>query len=218
MATTILINRGISIASSPPPSSSFVSVSKNTRELEKNLSYSLVTALGFGFLLGIIQYAFATPVITMLAGSSTEIIPLAVKYARIRSIGALFSIPTIVAQSAFLALKDASVPLQAALFGALFNLLGDIILVSFFNQGIGGAAIATFLSQLAGFLYLIVVGLQRIAKYKKVSMFDFAYFRAMVQVPSLRDVLHFLTFCGPLFFVLLVKTIVSNLFIPLLYY
>jgi Na+-driven multidrug efflux pump len=191
MATTILLNKGF--------------ISKDEVEVETNLSHAIFTALGFGIALAAMQYTFAEPAIKILAGSSTELIPLSIKYSRIRSFGAIFAIPTIVAQSAFLACKDASVPLQAVLFGALFNLLGDVILVTYYNQGIGGAAIATFLSQLGGFLYLMCVGWRRLAKYNQVSALNLQYLSKYIRIPSIAEALKFITFSGPLFLVLCVK-------------
>lgn len=194
MATTILMNKGF--------------VSNDPTELDRSVSHAIITSLVFGAILSVLQFSLSTQAVSALAGSSYEIIPLAVKYARIRSFGGIFAVPTIVAQSAFLATKDASTPLIAVLFGASFNIIGDIILVSYLNQGIGGAAIATFLAQAAGCLYLLVAGIIRIGKHKNISILrDFSKFKNMVTIPTIKDALQFLTFCGPLFFVLLVKTV-----------
>jgi len=122
------------------------------------LTESLFIAAILGTLLGSIQFIFAHPVISLLSGiSAAEVLPYGMKYVRIRALGAPAALLTIVTQAAFLASKDAVTPLKAVLFGTGINLVGDIILVLFLNQGIVGAALATLFSQLGGFFYLVWV-------------------------------------------------------------
>lgn len=188
MATTILINKAI--------------LSKNQEALHESLSHLLITAMGFGCLLCAVQFHLATAVVSFLSGSSLEIIPLAIRYVHIRAFAAIFAVPTIVMQSAFLAFKDPAIPLKAALFGGLFNLLGDLLLVGHFHQGVGGAAFATFLSQFGSFMYLACVGLRRITKNNKATARDFV---SKIKMPRLQESLALFSYCGPLFFVLLIN-------------
>ena len=193
MATTILLNKGL--------------INRNEDDIATSLSHSVITSLACGLLLAILQYAFSLPAMQMLSGKSTEIVPLAVTYSKIRSWAALFAVPTIVIQSAFLAFKDAITPLEAVLFGGLFNLIGDILLVSVFNQGIAGAAYATFLSQLFGFLYLVFIGVKRIAKQKDIPSYKIRQLLSLIRFPSLKNALSFFSYAGPLFIVIMIKSI-----------
>lgn len=193
MATTILLNRGL--------------IRSNDDEVAKSLSHSVITSFGCGLLLGVFQYALSLPAMRFLSGKSTELVHLAALYSKIRSFGALFAVPTIVIQSAFLALKDAVTPLEAVLFGGLFNLIGDILLVSVFHQGIAGAAYATFLSQFFGFLYLAYVGLRRIKKSEKFRWQNMRQFLSLVRFPTLKESLSFFSYAGPLFVVIMIKSI-----------
>ena len=76
--------------------------------------------------------------ITLLCGKAKESIPYGILYARLRSFAAPFALPTIVAQAAFLAVKDAVTPLKAVLVGAAVNVVGDLLCVSVLNMGVRG--------------------------------------------------------------------------------
>lgn len=107
------------------------------------------------FVLLFVQLTLARHFIGILAGPNLDVIPYAMKYARIRALGAIAAVPTIVIQAAFLASKDSVTPLVAVVVGAMVNLVGDIMLVNGFGLGIVGAAWATMLSQFASFIYLL---------------------------------------------------------------
>jgi Na+-driven multidrug efflux pump len=193
MATTILLNKAF--------------ITRDDDAIARSLSHSIFTSLAFGCWLGCLQYTFARPAVRALAGSSLEVIPFALVYSRIRSFAAVFALPTIVIQSAYLTWKDAKTPLEAVLFGALFNLVGDVLLVSVYKMGITGAAIATLLSQIAGFLYLVFIGIQRISSAKQRPIHDTTYYRTLIKVPTPAESLGFISFAGPLFFILIIKTL-----------
>jgi Na+-driven multidrug efflux pump len=186
--------------------------SGNDEESAKILSHSLITSILFGILLSAAQYILAGRVITGMVGDNKAIIPYAVNYARIRSFGALASIPTIVSQSAFLSQRDSVTPLKAVIVGAAVNIIGDILLVKYFNQGIGGAALATVLSQYAGIFYLSLVAWQRWQKRETStstptsSETSSSVAQKAIHIPSFADIGKFLSFCGPLFFILLAKS------------
>ena len=70
-------------------------------------------------------------------------------------------------------------------------MVGDLGLVVLLDKGLGGAAWATAAAQVIGALYLFRV-------MRKLNM--------KTAVPDFASIKTFLSFCGPLFFVLLVKT------------
>jgi hypothetical protein len=112
-----------------------------------------------------------------------------------------------IAQSAFLVQKDTLTPLIATVVGALVNIVGDVLLVSVLHQGVVGAAIATTLSQVASFLYLIYrvnQSVQMSCKQTNVSVRT--YLQNRIKIPSMNDIFQFASFSGPLFAILLVKS------------
>jgi len=68
-------------------------------------------------------------------------------YVRVRALGLVPALAGVVYQSACLARKDVTRPLAAVAFAALFNLLGDCVLVLGLKQGAVGAAWGTTAAQ-----------------------------------------------------------------------
>jgi Na+-driven multidrug efflux pump len=93
---------------------------------KKVLSHASIIATGLGFLLFAIQYIYAKPVVTLLAGSAVQSIPYALSYSRIRSFASIIAVPTIVGQAAFLASKDSITPLKAVFLGSVINIVGEL--------------------------------------------------------------------------------------------
>jgi Na+-driven multidrug efflux pump len=207
----------------------------------KVLSHATIISIGLGLFLFAIQYTFAKPLVTVLAGSAVESIPYALSYARIRSFASIIAVPTIVGQAAFLASKDSVTPLKAVLVGSVINIVGDLLLVCVLGKGIAGAAWATTLSQIGSALYLLAASVSRsmtatdkdlvavspstlernaVSAEVVVSRIDLLpdikeeveekvpskqSMASLVQFPGFRDIIQYISFCGPLFFVLLMK-------------
>ena len=232
----------------------------------KVLSHATVISTGLGIILFAIQYIYAKPIVTILAGTAVDSIPYALAYSRIRSFASVIAVPTIVGQAAFLANKDSVTPLKAVLVGSIINIVGDLLLVCVLGKGIVGAAWATTLSQIGSALFLLYASFRntvkstenvpqnvphssvdnhytavattensnldniektsevegrgavlkegnkqqintvetvktttKMTKTGKTDMMD------LVQIPGIKDVTQYLSFCGPLFFVLLMK-------------
>ena len=211
----------------------------DVKKQQKVLSHATIISTGLGLFLFAIQYTFAKPLVTVLAGSASELIPYALAYSRIRSFASIIAVPTIVGQAAFLASKDSVTPLKAVLVGSIINIVGDLLLVCVLNKGIVGAAWATTASQIGSALYLLAASVRIASKSTGVSsttpsleVLDRADVTvaagtiaadnvktsinkpkiekkqdilSLVQFPGFKDVLQYISFCGPLFFVLLMK-------------
>lgn len=213
----------------------------------KVLSHATILSTALGLILFGIQYVYAKPIVTILAGSAVESIPYALAYSRIRSFASIIAVPTIVGQAAFLANKDSVTPLKAVLVGSIINIVGDLILVCALGKGIVGAAWATTLSQIGSALYLLYASVKNtlestkndsnspnntsgtytddssndlksseiegrtavineVRKQKAIEKErDKRDMKDLILVPGIRDITSFLSFCGPLFFVLLMK-------------
>lgn len=170
------------------------------------LSNAISISIGFGVILAILQYSLASKSISMLSGSSISSIPYGIRYAQIRALAAPVALFTIVAQAAFLAVKDSMTPLYAVLLGAVVNIIGDVFLVSYCQQGVVGAAIATTCSQYAGALYLAYAAIRKILKSRAPSVSRRQALKHTIVLPKLKESMKFLEFCGPLFFILLTKS------------
>lgn len=204
----------------------------------KVLSHATIISIGLGIFLFAIQYIFAKPLVTILAGSAVESIPYALSYSRIRSFASIIAVPTIVGQAAFLASKDSVTPLKAVLVGSVINIVGDLFLVCVLGKGIAGAAWATTLSQIGSALYLLAASVRRsmtitdnshddpspmaadesripagsvdseinsLSDIKEEKVVSKQSMANLVQFPGFKDVTQYISFCGPLFFVLLMK-------------
>ena len=60
------------------------------------LSHATFLSILLGIILTIIQYTCSTSMISIISGTSKEIIPAAIEYSKYRSIGSLAAIPTII--------------------------------------------------------------------------------------------------------------------------
>eukprot|EP01031_Cornospumella_fuschlensis_P034518 gene34518-41794_t len=162
------------------------------------LADGLLLATVFGLFLLAVQFAFAHKAVGVLAGASLSSIPFATQYAQIRSLAAPAALLTIVAQAAFLAAKDSVTPLLAVLVGGVVNVVGDLWLVAGLHQGIRGAAWATTYSQYASTLFLLLTAA---AKHPKQLSWS-----SIASISAGRGAGQFLRFCGPMFFLLLLKS------------
>ena len=128
-------------------------------------------------------------------------VPAAQKYLSIRLLGLPAFIAGTVLQAACLAAKDSTTPLLILTVAGMLNLGLDLWLVNVVGLGIGGAAIATLISQLVQTL-LLGIAVQR----KRAAVLKPGGGWALVgRPPSPKQLLAFLTFAGPIFLVLLGK-------------
>ena len=110
------------------------------------------------------------------------------------------------AQAACLGAQDSLTPLCVLVASGLINLVLDLYLVSVVGMGIGGAALATVAAQLVQVL-LLAIAVQR----KRASIGAGNSSRLLISGwPSPRRLLSFVTFAGPMAFVLVGKVACYN--------
>jgi len=90
--------------------------------------------------------------------------------------------------------------------GAIANLVGDLYFVKGLGMGLTGAAIATSMSQVFGALYLLVEVMKRIPNIKDKKVNIIMKLKEYISIPSIKEIGKFLSFCGPLSFVLFAKS------------
>lgn len=171
---------------------------------ERVLSHFLLGSVVGGVLLGNLQHQFAGDAITAVASKSPAVIPYAVEYARLRSFGAAFAVPTMVLQAACLARRDSLTPLRAVLVGGLVNIIGDIYLVMGCGWGLAGAAMATALSQAASASYLVWSAFQMLpTKNGAVTVADRCkQILDKISLPRLQEVKDYAAFVVPILFIM----------------
>jgi len=132
-------------------------IEKSKRVLKNG--FTLVCAIMVPVTAGILL--FSTEILTML-GASEAILPLAKDYLNIVIIGSIFLSLTIYISDIMICLGNSKVSIISTSIGALLNVVLDFIMVSHLGWGVKGAAIATTISQLIGFIYAYT-------QYKKIK-------------------------------------------------
>ena len=102
--------------------------------------------------LSILIYIFAEGILLKL-GASSEILPHAMDYLRTIIIGSTFLSLTIFTSNVMIALGNGKISIISTSIGAICNVIIDYILVVKMGKGVKGAAIATTISQIAGFTF-----------------------------------------------------------------
>ena len=139
--------------------------SKGADEAFDILSDALWVALGCGVGLAFALHSFGPAALAAICGSSaSESLPAATKYLSIRLLGTPAFMASTVLQAACLGTKDSLSPLFVLLVSGSLNLLLDLHLVIGRGMGIGGAAIATLVAQVAQVLMLAIVVQRKRAK------------------------------------------------------
>ncbi|MBU3191433.1 MATE family efflux transporter [Clostridium bowmanii] len=88
-------------------------------------------------------------------GASKNIFPLAKDYVSIILLGVLFQSFTVIASYIITAFGNTKIVLLSTSLGAIFNVIIDYLLINVFSYGIKGAAIATVISQIIAFIYVL---------------------------------------------------------------
>ncbi|MED6201439.1 hypothetical protein PIB30_094987 [Stylosanthes scabra] len=135
-----------------------------TGERKKQQLVSASTALLFATILGIIQAAiliFADKPLLAAMGlkHGSPMLEPAVKYLRLRSLGAPAMLLSLAMQGIFRGFKDTKTPLYVILFGYALNISLDPLLIFHFKLGLTGAAISHVVSQffMALILWMILI-------------------------------------------------------------
>lgn len=109
--------------------------------------------------------------ILIFLGASQTILPLASQYLKIIIFGSVFLSLTILISNICLSLGNNKVSIISNLIGVSLNIILDYILIVHFKMGIKGAALATLVSQISGFLFAFYNYLKMVKKYKLSTKF-----------------------------------------------
>lgn len=97
-------------------------------------------------------FIFKTPILKAL-GASESILPYAEDYLGTIIFGSIFLSLTMFTSNLMISLGNSKISIISTSLGALLNIVIDYVLVEMFGWGVKGAAIATTVSQIVGFLY-----------------------------------------------------------------
>jgi len=112
-------------------------------------------------------------------GATPEIIPLAVDYFSIITIGFVFNIMNVFFRSILAGEGDTVTPIRYLVTGTILNIILDPIFIFTFNLGVKGAALATILSQ---FLAMVLFINYLFHREKSYIQFRFRQFRFSVSL------------------------------------
>ncbi|XP_027342012.1 protein DETOXIFICATION 43 isoform X3 [Abrus precatorius] len=163
---------------------------------------SASTALLFGSVLGLLQAATLIFAAKPLLGAmglkpdSPMLVP-AVKYLRLRSLGAPAVLLSLAMQGIFRGFKDTTTPLYVIVSGYALNVALDPILIFYCKLGIKGAAISHVLSQYMMALALLLI-LMRKVELLPPSIKDLQIFRFLKNGGLLLARVVAVTFCQTL--------------------
>ena len=122
---------------------------------EKAVGTALTSSVLLGILIMVIGLVFIRPMLYIF-GSLENILPYAVTFFRITLYCSVFFVFSIVANSIIQAEGHANIAMISMIIGPVINIPLDYILVTRLQYGIKGAAIATDISQIICFIFLLV--------------------------------------------------------------
>lgn len=128
---------------------------------------------------------FCTPTILQWMGTPAEVLPHAVTYLRIYFAGSIALVMYNIFVGILNAGGDSTHPLYYLITSSLINVVGDIVLITAFDMGVAGAAIATVASQLLSALLC----LRRLLKEK--SMIAFVPSKIRFHTEELSEIIRF---------------------------
>ena len=125
-----------------------------------HLSIHTTVALGIvcGIVLTILGVVFA-PKILILMGTPQDVLPNSIIYFRVYFMGSLAFVLYNAFTGILQALGDSKHPLYYLIISSVINVVLDVVFITVFDMGVGGAALATIISQIVSavlcFVHLI---------------------------------------------------------------
>lgn len=158
------------------------------------LSSALFVATVFGLLIQAVLLVYSKQMV-VLTGAAPALLEPSVTYLKIRAWSAPAVLISMVAQAGLLAQQDSFAPFIWVAVQSVLNVVGDLVLIMYFKQGLAGAAWATVVSQLVG-----TIGL--------VWMYSFrGQVRPKVQLPTLSQLTELSSTFGPASLIYIFKSL-----------
>lgn len=155
---------------------------------EKDVCRAVHTMVAFGLvagvLMGVVGVVFS-PQILVWMGTPDSVMPESVAYLQIYFFGSLGFVMYNIFVGILQAVGDSRHPLYYLMVSSVVNLVLDLLLIAGFHTGVGGAALATVVSQLISAALCFAQLLRTRASYRiRLSQirFDFKMLRQIVQI------------------------------------
>jgi len=171
--------------------------SRDKEKTKKAFAMSIALAVIIGIVFSALSTLFTNPVLVLLK-TPQDIIDGTTIYLSYMFSGLLLPIFSYIFSSAFFAVGNSKIPLQALIVACILNIALDIILVGFTPLGVAGAAIATLIAQLFSCVYCI-------SKLRKLSdlklskchfLIDFIIIKELLRIGTPRAISEFILSLG----------------------
>lgn len=157
------------------------------RDYER-LRKAVHTDIAFGLIAGIFLTMFGvifTPYILRLMKTPENIIPNSITYFRIYSYGIIFSVMYNFSMGIMNSVGDSRHPLYYLIISSITNVILDIFFIAGLGYGVGGAALATTISQAVSMLLC----LGKLARDK--SFYQLRFKEVQIHTESLKEIIRF---------------------------
>lgn len=138
----------------------------------KDLKIAVHTTIAFGLLAGVFVTVAGmglTPYLLKMMGTPVDVLPESIKYFRLYFAGGIGIVMYNTCMGIFQAVGDSKHPLYYLILSAITNVVLDLLFVAVLGYGIGGAAVATVISQFLSAI-LSFVKLMRVDGVHKVEI------------------------------------------------
>ena len=119
---------------------------KKNDDAKKGMAAGILLSLIIGILLFVIYNVFLTP-FSKFFGATDAILPYAIDYGRIISLGIIFYVFSNATMSMIRADGSPSIAMTGMIAGCIVNMIGDPLTIFVFHMGVKGAALATITGQ-----------------------------------------------------------------------
>ncbi|MBE5778238.1 MAG: MATE family efflux transporter [Clostridiales bacterium] len=117
---------------------------------QQNMSKAIHTTVAFGLVSGVVLSVagvFLSPVLLRWIGTPASVFPKSVEYFRVYFAGVIFVVLYNTAAGIFQTVGDSRHPLYFLIVSSVVNVVLDLVFVAGLGMGVGGAALATVISQ-----------------------------------------------------------------------
>ena len=126
---------------------------KETEKADNIVGNAFLAVVVIGLLLVTLGRQFLTPILNLF-GATETLLPMAYDYMNIIFLGSIFLTISMVSNNIIRAEGNAKTAMYSMMIGTSFNIIMDPIFIKVLGMGIKGAALATVLGQVLGFLYV----------------------------------------------------------------
>jgi len=126
---------------------------KETEKADNIVGNAFLAVVVIGLLLVTLGRQFLTPILNLF-GATETLLPMAYDYMNIIFLGSIFLTISMVSNNIIRAEGNAKTAMYSMMIGTGFNIIMDPIFIKVLGMGIKGAALATVLGQVLGFIYV----------------------------------------------------------------